>query len=43
MFALFSEVFKKHNLELFIAVPPPLYYGLVLLLIIVLGTLKLTG
>lgn len=27
MFSLFSEVFKKHNLELFLAVPPPLYFG----------------
>ena len=27
MFAVISEVFKKNNLELFLAVPPPLYYG----------------
>ena len=27
MFALISEVFKRNNLELFLAVPPPLYYG----------------
>jgi len=27
MISLISEIFKKHNLELFLAVPPPLYYG----------------
>lgn len=27
MFAVFNEIFKKHNLELFLAVPPPIYYG----------------